>query len=248
MTTGIHTWQAFNGLLMAQADPHYPTRIWGYSQPREIALPANGGAFGYVLEGKLEMKAEGYSAQLAAGHWFADSQSSRLRILENSRVLVVQRLGFRGLNVRGGPLERAGRLRYVDGCSDTLLCAPPLLGDPCLNHLHFPRHVNQTMHMHPSVRVGAVARGQGICRLRNSEIPLRAGSIFCIPANVEHAFATTAETMDVVAYHPDSDWGPTHEAHPMINRTWIGQNIPIDNRSPQHAAMELVHGEVASDK
>ena len=24
----------------------------------------------------------------------------------------------------------------------------------------------------------------------------------------------------VLAYHPDSDCGPTHEDHPMLNRTW----------------------------
>jgi hypothetical protein len=28
--------------------------------------------------------------------------------------------------------------------------------------------------------------------------------------------------MLVVAYHPESDYGPTHEAHPMINRTMVG--------------------------
>ena len=27
--------------------------------------------------------------------------------------------------------------------------------------------------------------------------------------------------MAVIAYHPDSDFGPTHEVHPMINRTIV---------------------------
>ena len=27
--------------------------------------------------------------------------------------------------------------------------------------------------------------------------------------------------MDVVAYHPDSDTGPTHDDHPMLNRTIV---------------------------
>ena len=27
--------------------------------------------------------------------------------------------------------------------------------------------------------------------------------------------------MDVVAFHPDSDWGPTDAAHPMLNRTYV---------------------------
>ena len=28
--------------------------------------------------------------------------------------------------------------------------------------------------------------------------------------------------MDVIAFHPDSDWGPTDQAHPMRNRTYLG--------------------------
>jgi hypothetical protein len=27
--------------------------------------------------------------------------------------------------------------------------------------------------------------------------------------------------MTVIAYHPDSDFGATHEDHPMINRTMV---------------------------
>jgi hypothetical protein len=27
--------------------------------------------------------------------------------------------------------------------------------------------------------------------------------------------------MDVIAFHPDSDWGPTDEKHPMLNRTYL---------------------------
>ncbi len=36
-----------------------------------------------------------------------------------------------------------------------------------------------------------------------------------------HRFKTGPEPMTIVALHPDSDWGPTDEAHPMINRTDI---------------------------
>jgi hypothetical protein len=37
-----------------------------------------------------------------------------------------------------------------------------------------------------------------------------------------HSFATVpGRTMEIVAYHPDSDWGPTDTDHPMLNRTYI---------------------------
>jgi hypothetical protein len=42
-----------------------------------------------------------------------------------------------------------------------------------------------------------------------------------IHANGLHSFATKDEPMRVIAYHPDSDFGPTHEDHPMINRTMV---------------------------
>jgi hypothetical protein len=35
----------------------------------------------------------------------------------------------------------------------------------------------------------------------------------------------------VIAYHPDSDFGPTHENHPMVNRT-IVTNAYQESREP----------------
>ena len=34
--------------------------------------------------------------------------------------------------------------------------------------------------------------------------------------------------MDVIAYHPDSDWGPTDVEHPMVNRTLV-EGKKVDN-------------------
>jgi hypothetical protein len=44
--------------------------------------------------------------------------------------------------------------------------------------------------------------------------------------------------MDVVPYHPDSDWGPSHEEHPMVNRTLVGGK-KIDNTQGRHAIADL---------
>lgn len=154
------------------------------------------------------------------------------------RVVAVQRVGHRALSAAGGPIESRGRLRYIDACSDTLLAPPARQGDPCLNHLHFPPGIEQTFHTHPSVRAGVVARGGGWCELPPGRthdtlatgaltpaaptlVELCAGTFWIIPAGAEHRFLTRAdERMDVIAYHPDSDWGPTDEQHPMLNRTW----------------------------
>jgi quercetin dioxygenase-like cupin family protein len=135
--------------------------------------------------------------------------------------IVVSRLGYRGLFQIGGPVEQSGRLKYIDGCTDTLLIAPVLKGDPCLNLLAFPGGIKQTAHTHPSMRVGIVASGSGVCITPGGTTPLLPGMAFIIHANQRHSFATARQPMRVIAYHPDSDFGATHEDHPMINRTLV---------------------------
>jgi hypothetical protein len=45
--------------------------------------------------------------------------------------------------------------------------------------------------------------------------------------------------MDVIAYHPDSDFGPENETHPMVNRTLVG-GIKIDNTVGVHATAQVM--------
>ena len=136
--------------------------------------------------------------------------------------MVVSLSGWRGLFSLGGPVEACGRLRYIDGCTDTLLVPPVKLGDPCLNALWFPPGTEQTMHTHPSVRVGMVIRGRGQCVTPDGRAPLVPGMVFLIHPDGEHRFRTEADQgMVVVAWHPDSDCGPTDEEHPMLTRTII---------------------------
>lgn len=157
--------------------------------------------------------------------------TGRIRAEGNARVLIIQAVYHDGMRMFGGPLEQKGRLKYIDGCTDSLLIPPVKLGDPCLNHLHFPAGIEQTMHTHPSIRIGYVYRGMGQCITPWERLPLIEGMVFIIhPENGlaheghpvgSHCFRTDLRTMDVVAFHPDSDYGPTDEVHPMINRTFV---------------------------
>lgn len=148
----------------------------------------------------------------------------------------------------GGPLEASGRLPYIDGCTDSLLLAPPLCGDPCLNHLHFPTNIVQTQHTHPSARVGAVVRGKGVCVYvddngNKCQTTLAPGMVFVIPAEAVHSFSTADDSsMDVVAWHPDTDFGPEPDNHPMVNRTMVDgisaahmAKIRTSSFAPSHA-------------
>lgn len=141
--------------------------------------------------------------------------------LEGGRGLLIVKPGSRGLSQLGGPLEACGRLRYIDGCTDSLLVGPPRRGDPCANHLHIPRGTRQSAHIHPSLRVGVVARGGGVCITERASHRLDAGLGFMIPAGLRHSFHTEEQSLDVWTWHPDSDTGPTDEDHPMVNRTLL---------------------------
>lgn len=143
--------------------------------------------------------------------------------LEGGEALVMQVENYQGLFQIGGPIESTGRLRYIDGCSDTLLVCPPRLGDPCLNHLHIPAGTLQSPHTHPSDRWGVILAGTGHCRTKLGLHPLSAGLAWWIPAGVEHSFITGVSSLDVFALHPDSDFGPQDSDHPMVNRTHLPQ-------------------------
>jgi hypothetical protein len=145
--------------------------------------------------------------------------------------------GYTAYTSIGGTVEEKGRLKYIDGCTDSLLISPVKKGDPCLNHLHFPREITQTPHTHPTHRFGIVIRGDGECVTPFGNLPLVEGCVFVIKEYDgvgmhvgldgslyeagTHKFNTYGNSMDVIAFHPDSDFGPEDEFHPMINRTIV---------------------------
>jgi hypothetical protein len=77
--------------------------------------------------------------------------------------------------------------------------------------------------------MGIVAAGEGHAyQLATNgegwEYALQKGNLFLLDPQEIHSFRTdkTKSNMEVVAFHPDSDWGPTDAVHPMRNRTYIG--------------------------
>ncbi|MFI3191080.1 hypothetical protein BCS42_02730 [Crenothrix sp. D3] len=242
--TTVQVWENYWGELLRDDQ----TILYGFEnespahrQHKQVAIADNGACFGFVASGNVCLQDEQVNWSLNAGQWFSVPTGFLLNLTKNSRVVVSQCLGYQGIHAMGGPIEAQGRLRYIDGCSDTLLCAPPLLGDSCLNHLHFPAGIQQTPHTHPSLRAGIIAKGQGVCVANQQTIPLSTGGLFYIAKNTEHCFITDTSTMDVIAYHPDSDWGPTHQSHPMVNRTLV-EGHKIDNLAPQHQAAAIIRG------
>lgn len=136
--------------------------------------------------------------------------------------IVYQTKAYRPQFLFGGPVEEWGRLKYIDGCTDSLLIPPVKFGDPCLNALYFPPNINQTEHVHPSLRAGLVIRGKGTCVTREADTALEPGVAFIIETDGLHYFKTPPNSsMTVIAYHPDSDVGSKDDDHPMVNRTIV---------------------------
>lgn len=185
----------------------------------------NGTAYGYVVAGTWMLEHDAVDAKLKPGSFFAVPDLAEIQ--GEGQLVTIVRYGYRCLPIVGRR-ESRGRLSYIDGCSDSMLVVPGRLGDPCFNHLHFPGGILQTQHTHPSIRLGIIAAGSGEAWYEGStvkapwQIPLLIGGVFCLDEQEQHSFKTFGQPMDVIAFHPDSDWGPTDANHPMLNRTYMG--------------------------
>jgi quercetin dioxygenase-like cupin family protein len=117
-----------------------------------------------------------------------------------------------------------GNLSYMDGGTNTTAVNPGRLGDPVINYVHFPAGMKQTLHTHPSHRVGLVLKGRGLVELDDSEFSLQQGSLFFMQRNVLHNFMCPYnEDVVLFVFAPDSGTGPTDEVNPLKIRTYVGQ-------------------------
>ena len=229
----------------------YPIRYYNVKHGRGMPkLSKNCSYYGFVYEGVGKLyKHDGLNVNLKTGSYFSVHGKFTLNsgVIKAVIIEVLHTKGiypqttYKAMDTTGGPIEKEGRLKYIDGCTDSLLIPPVKMGDPCLNHLHFPKNITQTAHTHPSHRIGIVADGYGECVTPFGTLPLVKGMIFVIKEwNKDmkgkkkgkgldgkmhlagtHKFDTTDSHMDVIAFHPDSDFGATVIVHPMINRTIV---------------------------
>jgi len=161
---------------------------------------------------------------LEKGQYFGLKVSRHFDINVSSKLFLVIRLGYQVPNTIGW-IEKRGRLSYIDGCTDSLLVYPSRLGDSSLNLLSFPPGIDQSFHRHPSIRMGCVVEGKGFSTVGEynniAEKDLVAGSAFSLEEQERHRFRTEDDSMLIVAFHPDGDWGPTDHNHTMLNRTYV---------------------------
>lgn len=210
-----------NGLMFDESLSIYPSSMYGVDGKELLLKNQTSTYFGFVFSGTLDLKSNGRSfPALSAGMYFCSPGD--IELAGAGRAIVIERNGYRGLFSLGGPVENTGRLCYIDNASSTILVHPSRLGEPVLNLLTFPPGIEQTMHIHPTIRLGLVFEGSGECIIgKGQKIELKPGTAFVLPQQMPHSFNSFENGLKVIAYHPDSDVGPTDQSHPMLSRTYI---------------------------
>ena len=215
-------WDTYWGELKRLTDPAGETIIYGFENVSvhdpDLAddlgeVPQIGAVYGYVMQGDASV----YSTSLYSSQ------------------------PFEKFHVRAGQW-----FTFPHGCSfelgeETKMVITQKVGFNGVTAMGGPiEPLDQTEHTHPSNRSGGIARGSGLCITPYGEVPLVPGLIFHIPYNGKHRFKTDANSeLDVIAYHPDSDWGPTDTEHPMVNRTLV-DGSKVDNSVGVHTEAEVI--------
>jgi len=174
--------------------------------------------YGFVLNGTVEINE---NKIMKEHEFFSFNFMYASKIKVNGTAVVITRYGFNGQNVFGGPVEKQGRLCYINNCSDSLLVYPPRMGDPSMSLLHFPPGIVQDFHTHPSFRLGIIFRGKGYAESKENRYDLTPGCVFCMEEQEVHRFVTEGNQLSVISFHPDGDWGPTDQNHTLLNRTYL---------------------------
>lgn len=209
------------GLELSAYETMYPSRLICLGEGVHQFADITKTFFGIVLNGSTRVStSEGAQLVLTTGMYFALRGGDEMKC--DGQVVVFERCGYRGLRTVGGPIEKDGRLCYIDNCRTTIIVHPSRIGDPVLNLLVFPPGIEQTMHLHPTVRLGVVIEGSGVSiSPKTPPVELRRGVVFKLDENFLHCFNSGPNGLKIIAYHPDSDTGPTDQDHPMLNRTYI---------------------------
>jgi len=204
-----------------------------------VELSSEGTHFGFVYHGHPNLMRVSEDYRLHPGMYFCLPGGGQIGGADSSG-FVITNYNYRGMFSLGGAIEPVGHFAYIDGGTSSVLIPPLRLGDPCLNVIYFPPHRDQTLHTHPSYRIGLVIAGSGEAETPVGITPLQPGMIFVIPTNSLHKFRTTDQPLSFVVFHPDSDAGLTHQNNPVLNRTMI-EGISAAQMPEIQTSMPFLH-------
>lgn len=207
-----------------ETQDRWPLRVTKIDNNQSQAFDATRGIYYIMLQNASyyadNAKFENVNAAFAVDNHFTIKAM-------NGTAVVIEYLGLHLLESRYFVQDQLGQgnLSYIDGGTNTTAVNPGRLGDPVVNYVHFPAGMSQTLHTHPSHRVGMVLKGLGRVELDDGDFPLETGDVFFMKRNVLHNFTCPYKNEDVVlfVFAPDSGTGPTDEVNPLKIRTYVGQ-------------------------
>lgn len=213
----------FNVKDVFETDDRWPLKLTKLEAGNNRAFDCSKGTYYIMLQNASyysdSVKLECVNAALAVNNHFTVKCGS-------GTAIIIEYLGIRLLESRYFVQDKLGmgNLSYIDGGTNTTAVNPGRLGDPVINYVHFPDGMRQTLHTHPSHRVGIILQGCGTVELDDSDFPLKQGDVFFMQRNVLHNF-TCPHNQDVIlfVFAPDSGTGPTDEVNPLKIRTYVGQ-------------------------
>ena len=221
-----------HGHLLSHRDYKFSADVYGWKNnifnSSDYDIDSKSTSFGFVQNGwcRLFDFSKNLSFDLCKGMYFSFPNNGKfilepLEEEEGSRGIINVDNNYFGIFTIGGSIEATGRLSYIDGTNTNLIIPPILHGDPCLNVLYLDRNLEQTPHTHPSFRSGFVINGRGECNLpaMNESHDFVPDTVFWIPQDCLHSFKSLNNRLDILTFHPDSEFGPSHEQHPMMNNT-----------------------------
>lgn len=224
---GIELFHNYFGLLV---DDGEGARVYGYENQsaerpnKSVTIPTNGGVYGYVGAGSILILDGDKTFTVEAGYWFSTRNTPEILFTSKEYRIAIWQIDDYFGTLTTGLVEDFGRLKYINDCHDSILSSPIQMGEPCLNALYMPEGILQAMHTHPSFRAGFIINGGARCVTPEKEFDLNTGTIFYLEKEAKHNFRSdfgAGVTMSLVAFHPDSDFGPTDDNHPMLNRTEV---------------------------
>src|SRR5687767_10081485 len=113
------------GSIRELPHPTWPCELWSW-RPGPWQPPVEGTHYGAVFSGRIAVRCRSGEFEIGAGMVFCVPGELGLR--GEGEVFGLTHFRSKGFFQIAGPIEAHGRLRYIDGCTDSLLIAPQRRG------------------------------------------------------------------------------------------------------------------------
>jgi len=204
---------------------HWPLRIFPVAPGQERSFTAAGTDYVLLRNASLHSKKMRFDEVHGAAAISGETAYS-VSCTRDASAFVIRYPGLRLAEQRffGQSELEMGGLSYMDGGTNSTALHPNRCGEPVVNYVHFPPGMVQTLHTHPSHRIGLVLQGNGRIELDDKKFfAVEEGSAFFMRRNELHNFITDDEPVILFVFAPDSGSGPSDEINALKVRTYIGQ-------------------------